>query len=125
METEKEKEFYRVVKEWEKTVLPPFHEELSQRLSELEHSALYSSIPHCFRSFYEIYHEILPALLQTPTDDYEKLHDYFYEIGGIAGALQNIKIHITDAEAGFNALLKLLAEKSESNSSSPENRSKT
>lgn len=113
VETEKEKEFNRIVKEWEETILAPWHEELSQKLSKLEHSALYSSIPHCFRNFYEIYYEILPALLQTSTDDYEKIHDRIYDIGGVSGALQEIKMHIVDAEESFNTLLKLLAEKGE------------
>lgn len=94
-------------------VLSPFHEDLARRLSELEHSALYSCIPHCFRSFYEIYYKIIPALLQTPINDYDKLHDLFHDIGGLGGALQYIKMHITDAEAGFRALLCLLAEKAE------------
>jgi len=109
----KEKEFRNILRQWHETILAPWHEELNQRLGETKLSSLYASIPDCFESFYEIYYELLPALLQTSPNDYENLHDHINDVGGLAGALQHIKSHIIDAEEGFGVLIKLLAEKAE------------
>jgi len=110
---DKEKGFRNILRQWHETILAPWHEELNQRLGEVKLSSLYACIPDCFESFYEIYYEFLPALLQTSPKDYEKLHDYIHDVGGLAGALQHIKSHIIDAEDGFEVLINLLAEKAE------------
>lgn len=114
--TGKEQELRKILGQWNEIILAPWDDELAQRLSELDHSALHSCIPDCFESFYRIYHEILPAIAQTPADNadnYDTLHDHFYDLGGIAGALEHIKSHIIDARTGFDVLLRLLAEKAE------------
>ena len=108
----KKAEFDKFLSQWNK-ILSPWHEELSQRLNNLDLSALYSCIPDCFEIMYEIYYKIIPSILRTSLQDYGKLHDQLFDIGGAGGTLSHIKSHIEDAERGFLELINLLGEKAE------------
>lgn len=103
-----EDNFQKVLHDWQQTVIGPWHRELSEKLTEVELSALYSCIPDCLESFHKIYYELLPALVRMPSGDHDKLFDCLYEIGGISGSLEHIRSHIMDARKGFDVLLKLL-----------------
>ncbi len=109
---DKKEEFNKFLSEWHHQILKPWHGELAKRLNKVDHAALYSCIPDCFEIMFEIYYELIPRIIENP-DDYEKLHDLLFEIGGIGGALGHIKSHIIDAEKGFLELLNLLAEKTD------------
>ena len=111
----KDEEFRKLLTQWNDTILAPWHQELAEKLDEVELSALYSCIPDCFESFYEVYYELLPALVRTQPNDFEKLFDYTHDIGGIGGSLEHIKSHITDARKGFDVLIKLMEQKAQRN----------
>jgi hypothetical protein len=98
---------------WWNEILKKWHPELSKRLTDLQLSALYSCIPDCFKSMYEIYYEIIPAIVRTPPEDYTELHDKLFDIGGLGGALDHIQRHSADAQPGFLELFHLLAEKAD------------
>jgi hypothetical protein len=109
---DKKAEYNKLVTQWQ-GIIKRFHGELAQKMTELELSSLYACIPDCFESVYEIYYEIMPALLRTPPEDYDKLHDHIFDIGGLPGALSSLKHNISAAEPGFLQFINLLAAKAD------------
>ncbi len=95
---------------WER-IIAPYDQKLAERLTEIERAALYSSLPDCLESFAKILYDLMPALLQASQNDYERLHDLFYDIGGVSGELEHIMNHVQDARKAFDVLLRLLDEK--------------
>lgn len=105
----REHQIEKLHEQWDR-VLSPYREALSQKLTEVELSALYSWLPDCFDSFTKVYHELIPALSEVPAGDSERILDLLYDIAGTAGEMDHIKSHLLDAEKGFKALLEILEE---------------
>ena len=104
-------EQYREMNRLWQRVLEPFRGDLAQHLSELELSHLANVIGEGFDYFHKIYFEILPSLARVAPDDFDALHDYVYDIGGLAGALAMIEEQIVSARPGFDVFLRLLADR--------------
>jgi hypothetical protein len=109
---DKKAEFEKLVQQWQ-DLIKRFHDELSQKLTDLELSALYACIPDCFEDMYDIYHETMPAILRTPPENYSKLFELIFDIGGLGGSLFCLKNSMSAAEPGFLALINLLSEKTD------------
>ena len=104
-------EQYRETNRLWQQVLEPFRRDLAQHLTEIELSHLMNVIGESFDYFYKIYFELLPSLSRVTPSDFDTLHEYVYDIGGLAGALTMIEEQIAAARPGFDVFLQLLADR--------------
>ena len=87
-------------------------DELKPSVNESELSALYACMPDVFREFSIIYGQLMSSLAEAArTRNYHQLLEQIDDLAGAGGRLRHIVEHFRDAEAGFEALIRLLERK--------------